>query len=67
MINWTTWSYLALAKWISLLTFAAVAIWAALRPKSFVYHESPNQKRWRDLRIWSVLLLAVQIAIYLAL
>ncbi|MBN1541287.1 hypothetical protein JW992_04005 [candidate division KSB1 bacterium] len=67
MMNWTTDVYLAVAKWISLATFVGVAIWAVFRPKAFIFEDAPTTRRWRDLRIWSVLFMIVQIAIYLSL
>ena len=48
-----------------ILFFVAVGIFAILQKRKYVYQDAPDQSRWRDLRIWTVAVLLIQIAIYL--
>jgi len=47
------------------IIMVGIAIWAASRPRKYIYEGAPNNARWRDLRIWAVLLMAIQLAIHL--
>lgn len=47
------------------IIMVGIAIWAAFRPREYIYEGAPNNARWRDLRIWAALLMAIQIAIHL--
>ncbi len=57
----------SLPKWISILTFVVIAIWAWFRPRVYIFTDAPSQKWWCDLRIWATVFMVVQTAIYLAL
>jgi hypothetical protein len=46
--------------------FAGMIAWAWLRPKAYIFKGAPDQKWWRDLRIWTTVLLGLQIIIYLS-
>ena len=46
--------------------FAVMIIWAWFRPKSYIFKGAPDQRWWRDLRIWTTVLLGLQIIIYLS-
>ena len=47
------------------LFFVAVGIFAVIQKRDYIYQDAPDQSRWRDLRIWTVGVLLIQIAIYL--
>jgi len=52
-------------KVVAIIFFLAVILWAWRRPRAYVFEGAPDQRGWRDLRIWATLLLIVQIALYL--
>ena len=52
------------AKIAAMIIFSGILIIAWMLPYDFVMEGAPNEKRWRDLRIWATLLTAVQIIIY---
>lgn len=45
--------------------FTIVGLWALTLKRSYIYLGAPDQARWRDLRIWTVLILLPYIIIYL--
>ena len=45
--------------------FAAVMIWVLLIPRKYIYRGASDGKRWRDLRIWAVAILLLQVALYI--
>lgn len=51
-------------KIIATFTFVGVTVWTWFRPKKYIYEDAPNNKRWRDLRIWVTGLMMVQIFLY---
>ncbi|MCA9103242.1 MAG: hypothetical protein R3C10_14765 [Pirellulales bacterium] len=55
--------WVAQACAVGLFVVAGLAV-CVLR-RNFVYLGAPDQHRWRDLRIWSLLLLLPYIAVYL--
>ena len=65
MVEWIRNVPLFWAKVIAVLTFGGGIIWTWLRPKSFIYEDAPDNKLWRDLRIWITIVMVCQIAIYL--
>ncbi len=52
------------AKVGAILLFAGVLAMVWSLPKDFVYFGAPDRGRWRDLRVWATVLLAVQCGIY---
>lgn len=44
--------------------FVGMIVWAWLRPRKYIYEDSPDEKRWRDLRIWASVLLGIQVILY---
>ena len=66
MYEWLTRIPLYWGKIISVFAFIGMIIWAWFRPRSFVFLEAPDQRGWRDLRIWASVLLVIQIIIYLS-
>lgn len=47
--------------------FVAVAVFALSQDRDYVYLGAPDRRRWRDLRLWALAILAVQAALYWAL
>jgi hypothetical protein len=46
--------------------FAGMIFWAWFRPRNFIFNDAPDRRWWRDLRIWTTVLLGLQIIIYLS-
>lgn len=73
-MRWTAW-YIAVAEWLSelpvwwanLITlglFAGLAVGSFAVPRGVVMADAPDQARWRDIRWWSLMLIALQLGIY---
>jgi hypothetical protein len=45
--------------------FVIVGLWALTLRREYIYLGAPDQARWRDLRIWTILVLLPYIIIYL--
>ena len=54
-------------KVIAAVFFLAIAVWAWRRPRSYIYRGAPDDRRWRDLRVWASVLMVIQVLIYIAL
>lgn len=65
MNEWLEHLPLVWGKIIAVITFAAMAVWAWFRPRSFIYQDAPDNRRWRDLRIWASIFMGIQVLIYL--
>ena len=46
--------------------YVVVLLWVLTRPKRVILEEAKDQRRWRDLRLWVLPLLVIQIALYIA-
>ena len=66
MSDWLAGLPLVWGKIIAIVAFFGIAIWAWRRPRSFILQGAPDSSRWRDLRIWASILMAIQIVIYLS-
>lgn len=55
------------ATYIAIITNIGILIWAWIRPKSFIFQDAPTQSKWRDLRIWITIFVAMQLIGYWAL
>ncbi|HDM75713.1 MAG TPA: hypothetical protein ENG51_04495 [Deltaproteobacteria bacterium] len=64
MSNWFRNLPLFWALLIAVAGFLGMLIWAWFRPKAYIYQDAPDQRWWRDLRIWASLLMLIQIALY---
>lgn len=55
---------MSVAKIVVIAFFVAsgVAVWSL--PRKFVYLGAPDEARWRDLRIWAILVLVPYILVY---
>jgi hypothetical protein len=45
--------------------YLLLLLWVLRRPKPDILREAPNKRGWRDLRIWAVLLIVFQVALYI--
>ena len=52
------------ANYLSMLGFALLAVLVWLIPRERVMQEAPDDARWRDLRLWASVLIAVQVGLY---
>jgi hypothetical protein len=52
------------ANYISIIGFLCLFVIVWLIPKQTVYEDAPNQSRWRDIRLWATLLIAIQLFLY---
>lgn len=53
--------------WANVLTqvlFVLIALAVFAVPKRVFMEDAPDQSRWRDVRLWAVALVAVQLGIY---
>lgn len=65
MMEWLSDLPLYWAKIVGTVFFVCVIIWALTRPKDYVFRGAPDRKLWRDLRLWAVVVLVVQIVLYM--
>ena len=60
---------LALPLWsVKLLViamFAGLAIWAMSLPRHYALRGAPDQAWWRDVRLWAVIVIGLEIIPYL--
>lgn len=56
---------LTTAKFTTIAFFVLAGLWVLSLSKKFVYLGAPDQARWRDLRIWAILVLVPYIVVYL--
>ena len=65
--HWTQSFELWMIKGCFAIFFLSIALFVMWQKKDFVYVGAPDQARWRDLRIWALLLLGIQTGLYLYL
>jgi len=66
MNDWLASLPLYWGKVVAVIAFVGIGLWAWRRPRAFIYHGAPDNKGWRDLRVWASILMAVQILVYLS-
>ena len=64
MFDWITNLPVAWANNITVLLFVLIAAACFAIPRSSVIADAPTKARWRDLRWWAVILIALQLGIY---
>ena len=64
MSEWLAGIPLFWGKIVAVIFFVGMSIWAWFRPRQYIYEDSPDEKRWRDLRIWATVLLSIQVVLY---
>lgn len=71
---WTNW-FTAVAEWlarlpvwwanlITLALFLGIAVGCFAVPRQSFMADAPDQARWRDIRWWALVLIALQLGIY---
>ncbi len=65
MIEWLSKIPLGWGKIITIAGFAGIVVWVWIRPKIFILEGAPDDKWWRDLRIWASVAMGVQIVLYM--
>ena len=61
------WLHNAPVWWANAATevmFVLIALAVFAVPKRVFMADAPNQSHWRDVRLWAVILIAVQLGIY---
>lgn len=49
---------------VAVAAYLVLLVWAATRPRAQIYRGAPDRARWRDLRLWIVPLVLVQVVLY---
>ncbi len=62
--NWLTDVSLTAAHIIILLAFIIPLIFALVLPRAYIYLGAKDQKKWRNLKWWIVILVAIQVLVY---
>ncbi len=52
------------ANAISAVIFAGIAVGVFFVPRASLFRDAPDHSAWRDIRLWAVVLVIVQLAIY---
>ena len=52
------------ANYLSIIAFLCLFVLVWLIPQHAVYEDAPDQSRWRDIRLWATILIAVQLLLY---
>jgi hypothetical protein len=65
MAEWLQGISLAWGKIMAMIFFGGMIVWAWFRPRSYIFAGAPDQKKWRDLRVWATVLLGVQFVLYI--
>ena len=52
------------ARIITVFFYLLLAFWVWRRSKSFVLEGAPTKRNWRDLRLWALILIGIQIVLY---
>lgn len=64
--HWADTLPIGAARACFLLFFGTIVLFAFAFPRRFVYEGAPDAARWRDLRLWVVIVMAIPTVIYLA-
>jgi hypothetical protein len=62
--EWLVGTHINLASYVMVVVFVFTALWAWTFKRDYIFEGAPSQHRWRDIRIWAVILLAVQTVLY---
>ncbi len=52
------------AKVIAALLYLLLGLWVITRPRDFIFRGTEDKSRWRDLRLWALVLIGIQIILY---
>lgn len=62
--QWLAGVDLAWAAALITALYLALLIWVMTRPKQMVLRGAPDRSRWRDLRLWILPLILIQIGLH---
>jgi len=62
--NWLAEMPINIARFFVLLAFIIPLVFAFVLPKAYVYLGSQDQKKWRNLKWWILVLVLIQVTIY---
>jgi hypothetical protein len=65
MAEWLAGISLFWGKVFAVVFFVGMIVWTWFRPRKYIYEDSPDKNRWRDLRIWATVLLGIQVVFYI--
>ena len=65
MAGWLAGISLIWGKVFAVFFFVGMIVWTWFRPRKYIYEDSPDKNRWRDLRIWATILLGIQVVLYI--
>ena len=63
--NWLNELPMGWAKFIVLLAFIAPMIFAFTMKKSYIYQGASNNAVWKNLKLWVIVVVGIQLAIYI--
>jgi hypothetical protein len=52
------------ANVLTIILYLILAYWVLRRSKSYVMEGAPTSRGWRDLRLWALALIGIQIILY---
>lgn len=55
----------AWANYVSIVGFLFLGVVVWMIPRHLIYRGSPDQSRWRDIRVWATVLIVIQLVLYL--
>lgn len=64
MMSWLATLPVWWANVITIVLFVCIAVGCFVVPSRVFMHDAPDQARWRDIRWWALILIAVQLGIY---
>jgi len=64
MMEWLQSAPVWWANAITQVLFVLIAIACFAVPRQVFMHDAPDQSRWRDVRLWALALVVVQLGIY---
>lgn len=53
------------ANGVAIILFVGIALWAAIQKRAYVFAGASDGVLWRDLRIWALLAMAIQVTLYI--
>ena len=54
----------AWGAWITIVAYLGLLIWCVTRPRRMIVRGAPDHARWRDLRLWVLPLILIQVGLY---
>lgn len=63
--NWLVDLSVGWGRFLIIMAFIIPLIFALTLKKEYIYQGAPDRKAWRNLKYWTFIIVAVQVAIYL--